>query len=85
MVNFYYICGLYYICGQLLHLWLQHGLLSYLLTYLTTDPPTYYRSTHLPSYPDQKEAYLLKQELNLYQIINYNSHELILAAGRVSE
>ena len=85
VVNFYYICGLYYICGQLWHLWLQHGLLSYLLTDLTTDPPTYYRSTHLPSYPDQKEAYLLKQELNLYQIINYNSHELILAAGRVSE
>ena len=80
-----FVVNFHYICGQLLHLWLQHGLLSYLLTYLTTDPPTYYRYTHLPSYPNQKEAYLLKQELNLYQIINYNSHELILAAGRVSE
>ena len=72
-VNLYYIWVHYCICSQfLLHLWALLHLWSIitfvastwapvLSTHLTTDPPTYYRSTHLPSYPNQKEAYLLKQ------------------------
>ena len=27
VVNFYNFCGLYYICGQLLHLWLQQHII----------------------------------------------------------
>ena len=53
--------------------------------YMAVPPRATHPPTDLPtSLPQPKGTYLLNQELNLYQIINYNNHELILAAGRVT-